>query len=407
MLLESIILFVLLILSGVFSGAETAFVSVTMVRARMLVDQKKKGAKLLQKLKENQRRVIITILIGNNLVNVGASAYAAVYLTRLFGDAGIGIATGIMTLLILTFGEILPKTYAVKHCGSISLTLAPFLYALEIILYPFIIIFEWATSIFFKSPEKSIVSERELKVMIDMGTEEDLLDKKQREIMQGVFLFDDIKAKDIMTPRVDVFALPENTVAKSILKKARIAGFSRIPIYKDTIDNITGYIHIIDLLDVKSKVTLKDLSNKIIFVSGEKIIQDVFIDFQKSRSHIAIVVDEYGGTAGIITLENILEEFVGDIKDENDKDRFYIKQVDSRNYLVSGDVAIADLNELLDIKLIEKTHYSTVSGYIQDKIRDLPQTGQIVYSKNKKIRFKIVKMKGQKVSVVRITKVYR
>jgi putative hemolysin len=404
MLIESIILIILLILSAIFSGAETAFVSVTMVKARMLVDQKKPAAKLLYKLKEDSRKVIITILIGNNLVNVGASAYAAVYLTRLFGDVGIGIATGVMTLLILTFGEIIPKTYSVKHSASIALSLSLPLYILQIIFYPIIIIFEGITTLFFKSPQRAIVSEKELKVMIDIGTEEELIDKKQREMLQSVFKLDDLKAKDIMTHRIEIFALSEDTLAIEILKKARNAGYSRIPIYRETIDTITGYVHIIDLLNVTPKTTLKEISNKIPFISGEKIIQEVFVEFQKTRGHIAVVVDEFGGTAGIITMENVLEEVVGDIKDENDKDRLYIKQIDSKNFLVSGDATIADINEQAHTKLPEREHYSTISGYIQDRLKDLPGPKQTIYSKNKKIRFRIEKMSGQKVTLVKMTK---
>lgn len=398
---EIIFLVILLSLSAFFSGIEIALVSITTVKVRTLLRLEKKGAKILEKLKENPKRMIITVLIGNNIVNVAASAFSAVVLTDALGNAGIGIATGAMTLLILTFGEILPKTYFAKYADKLALRYAHFIYGLQLLLFPFVIIFEHLSKLV--APDGTIaVTENEIKAMIEMGGEEDILHKKQTQLMKSVFEFDDTPVREIMTPRVDLFRLPEDTKIKDAIKKIKVCGHSRVLTYRENIDKVTGYFHIRDLLGVKPSIMLKTIALPAIFVSSEKIIQELFIEMQKSRYHMAVVVDEFGGTAGIVTMEDILEELVGEIMDENDEQELYIKKLDAKNYLVSGDVAIDDINETAGIKLREGSHYTTIGGYIQYKLKDLPKKGETVALKSLKI--KVVKMSNNKVDIVRITK---
>lgn len=394
------------VLSALFSGLETAFVSINPIKARALRDGKNKFGSILYNLKQKQRKVIIAILIGNNLVNIGSSAYATYLFTNAFGHAGVGIATGIMTFLILTFGEILPKTYFAKHATQISLMFAKFLQILIIILSPFIWFFERLADVCkISEVPTEVVSEKELQAMIDVGAEEAVLHKKQKQFMKSVFEFDDTKAKEIMTPRVDIFALEESDQISEKIKQIKIAGFSRIPVYKEHIDQITGYIHIRDLIGTKKKdLKAKDLSNKIQFISGEKIIQELFTELQKKRKHIAIVVDEHGGTDGVVTMEDILEELVGEIMDESDTDELYIKKLDKNNWSISGDATIDDINEELKIKLPENEHYPTISGYIQNKINDLPEKDEEIIDKRKKIKMKVTSVKNHTIESVKISK---
>lgn len=406
MYLEILILIGLLILSALFSGLETAFVAVNPIKARALRDGKRKNGKLLYSLKAKQRKIIIAILIGNNLVNIGSSSYATFIFTRAFGNAGVGIATGVMTFLILTFGEILPKTYFAKHAVSVALKFSPFLQLLTNILRPIIIFFEKLADLFkIDDIQTDTVSEKELQAMIDVGAEKDVLHKKQKQFMKSVFEFDDTKAKEIMTHRLDVFAIEENQKIEEIIKEIKVAGHSRIIVYKENIDQITGYFHIRDIIGIKKNgLKAKDIIDKILFISGEKIIQELFTLLQKKRSHIAVVVDEYGGTDGIVTMEDILEELVGEIMDESDADELYIKKIDKRNWLISGDASIDDINEQINIEIPENEHHPTMSGYIQSQINDLPEKNHEIIDKQIKIKIVVNSLKNHTIESVKLTK---
>ncbi len=399
MWMQGLILLVLLILSAFFSGIETALVSLSELKVRALKQQKKKGSEILAKLKENQRRLIITILLGNNVVNVGASAYSAVILTNMFGSVGVGIATGGMTLLILTFGEILPKTYFANHAEKMGLRFSRCIYVMQIVLFPIIILFEKLSERF--SPNiRNNITEHEMKAMIEMGAEDLVLHEKQEELMQSVFDFDDTVAREIMTPRVDVFALEENSKIKDVKKEINKMGYSRIPLYKDEVDNITGYFHIIDLLNANENHSLKTISKKVLHVSSEKIIQELFIEMQKKRRHIAVVVDEFGGTAGIITMEDIMEELVGEIFDENDEEDHIIKKIKKNTWLVDGDCDIDEINKELGLDLDTDSNYASINGYLQHKLKDLPEEGEKVNLK--KAILEIKKKNDRKIEKVLI-----
>ncbi|MGM5483328.1 MAG: hemolysin family protein [Nanobdellota archaeon] len=403
-----LMLIVLLVLSGVFSGLETAFLTLSHVKARSLYNQKQKNSEFLLKLKNNQRRLIITILIGNNLVNVASSSIATVVFTEAFGSAGIGVATGIMTLLILTFGEILPKTSFAKHSTKISLIASKYILFLEYLLLPVIFLFELLSN-FLKMDNKNpdIVTESEIETMIEMGAEKEVLHKKQKQMMKSVFQFDDIKVKEIMTPRTDVFSIQEDEIVKDIRKKLSNTCYSRVPVYSKDIDNIIGYLHIRDLIPSgnSSKKKAKDIYKKIIFVSGEKIIQELFSEFQKYRMQMAVVLDEFGGTAGIVTMEDILEEIVGEITDESDNEEYFFKRISKDSYLFDGDVNINDLNEALRIKIPENGHYSTLGGYIQYKLNDFPEIGQEIKDKKNRLAMSVQKIRHHKIDKVKIKKI--
>lgn len=403
---QLLLLFGLLSLSALFSGLETAFVAVSQIRARSFRDQKKKHGQLLYNLKQNQRRLIITVLIGNNLVNIGSSAYATLIFTQAFGNAGVGVATGVMTILILTFGEILPKTYFAKNADKIALRFARFMQVMQILLLPVVFVFEKISDAFkIEGDGKQIISENDIQAMVDVGTESEILHKTQRQLIHSVFEFDDTKVKEIITPRIDIFAVEENEKIRNIIRKVKKSGFARIPVYKDNIDKITGYFHIRDLLLISNKdATVREISHEIMFLSGEKIIQEAFAEFQKARKHIAVIVDEFGGTDGVVTMEDILEELVGEIHDEADAKAPDIKKINSTTYKVCGDTQIDDVNEKLDTNFPEDKEYNTMSGYIQYKLKDLPTQGQVITEKRRKLKIKITKMKDHKIEMVQISR---
>lgn len=396
-----IFLIVLLILSAFFSGIEIALVSVSRIKVRTFLALRKKGATTLSKLKSNPKRMIITVLIGNNIVNILASAYTAVLLEKAFGQAGIAYATGLMTLLILTFGEILPKTYFAKNADRLSLKFAKIIYIMELALLPFVVVFEYLSKLVAPGNEGG-VTEGEIKAAIEMGAEGSILHEKQKEFMKSVFEFDDIPVKDIMTPRVDMFALEENSKIKDIIKKVKFAGYSRIPIYKESLDKITGYFHIRDMLNIKGTIELKKISSNITYVSSEKIIQELFADMQRNANHIAIVVDEFGGTAGVVTMEDILEELVGEIQDEHDDDEIYIKKLNKNTFVVDGDVEIDEINSEIGLNLKSEGSYNTISGYIQYMMKDIPSKGETF--QNKKATFEILKNSSKKIDIIKIVK---
>ncbi|MFW6047513.1 MAG: hemolysin family protein, partial [Candidatus Woesearchaeota archaeon] len=316
----------------------------------------------------------------------------------------IGIATGIMTLLILTFGEILPKTSFAKHATKISLIASKYVLLLEFILFPVIYFFEKISDLLkVNNSNPDIVTESEIETMIEMGAEKEVLHKKQKQMMKSVFQFDDTKVKEIMTPRTEVFAVQEDEYFSDLKKKVKNTCYSRILVYKEDIDNIVGYLHIRDLLSEKKEhLTAKDINKKIMFVSGEKIIQELFSEFQNKRMQMAVVLDEFGGTAGIITMEDILEEIVGEITDESDQEEKFYKKLSQKSYLVDGDTNISDVNEALRLKIPENGHYSTLGGYIQYKLNNFPGKDQEIFDKKNKITMTVKKITNHRIEKVNI-----
>jgi len=404
MLFEIIFLSILLVLSALFSGLETAYVSISLVKARSFVERKLIGSKLMLKLKEDQKKLLITVLIGNNLVNVGASAYSAVVLTKIFGNAGIGIATAVMTLLILTFGEILPKTYFAKNAEKITLRFAPIILFLENLFLPLVWIFDKISTIV--TPDKEsieLITESEIKTIIEMGAEEEVIHKTQEELMQSVFKFDDTIAKEVMTPRVEIFAIEDTRKVGEVLKIIKEKGFSRIPLFNKSTDHLTGYVHIIDLLNAEKTTQLKKIANKIMFASSEKIIQELFLEMQKRRSHIVAIVDEFGGTAGIVTMEDILEELVGEIYDEQDGKNNNIKKIGKNTYIVKGDTEVTEINDKIKTSFKISENYSTIGGYLQKKFKNIPEEGEVY--ETTKFKLEVIKVSDKKIEKIKISKI--
>lgn len=368
-------------LSAFFSGLEVALVSLERAQLRRLVNDKRAGASSLAKLKSNPKRMLVTILLGVNLVNIGAAAVATDVATGAFGSLGLGIATGAMTFILLVFGDITPKAYCYAHAEMVSLRFARPLLVIQYILYPIVIFLELLTKGIFKTikiedkPKK--LSEAEVRAILDIGVEEQVLMKEEREMMKGVLEFHDTKVRAIMTPRNKMFVLDARMLLWDALPVINESGYSRIPIMEDTKDNIVGIVHSRDVLKaVETKTSymmLKDVARKPLFVSMEMGIYKLMKEFQGRHIHMAIVVDEHGSTEGLVSLEDIIEELVGEIADETDVEAQQIKKLDKQTVVTRGDVEIDDINEALNIRLPKDKDYSTLSGLLHHMLQRIPR----------------------------------
>ena len=325
--LDLAIMAVLLSFSAFFSSSETALVSLSKTRVNAIMEmEKSRAAEKLKYLKDHQDSTLIAILVGNNLVNVGASAFATNIALGIFGDAGIAIATGIMTLLLLTFGEITPKVFAVANAERLALFVATPLYYARWVLYPIVWCFK-KLSITVRSrmafaPKYPKITEEELLSLVDLGAKEGEVSKVEREFAINLFKFGDKTAKDVMVSREHVFAMPEDATIRDLIDEMQRLGktHTRVPIYEGDMDHITGKVYIKDLLDYVLRGdtgrTLKKMKRSIKFVLGNKRIDELFRELQEKRQHIAVVRDDRGLTMGVVTTEDIIEEVVGEIYDE-------------------------------------------------------------------------------------------
>ncbi len=352
-----------------------AFFSLSQIKIRKMVACKEKNAKLVAKLKSNPQRLLVTVLVGNNFVNIAAASLATVIAIEFFNSSIVGITTGIMTLIILVFGEITPKSISIRHNEKIARLSAKPLFIIEQIFSPLTWLFE---KLYPKGSLRTpIITEEELRIMASLGVEEGTVQAREVEIIKKVFQLNDITVEDAMTPRSKIYALKENSKLKNVKNKI-ISGFSRIPIYENNIDHITGILYKNDALVYLAKkdidITLKEIARGAIFIPGSKLIDELMREFQSKHIHMGVVVNEYGETVGIITLEDILEELVGEILDETDVSEELIKRVDKNTILAHGETEVKHINKFFNTVLDEK--YNTVSGLIEKKLGRIPKIGQ-------------------------------
>ncbi len=374
-------------LSAFFSGLEVALVSLERGQLRRLVNEKRSGAHSLAKLKSNPKRMLITILLGVNLANIGAAAVATDVAIEAFGSLGLGVATGIMTFILLVFGDITPKAYCYAHAERISLAFARIILVIQYLLYPLVVSLELITRGIFRAvkieerPKK--LSEAEVRAILDIGVEEQVLMKEEREMMKGVLEFHDTAVRAIMTPRNNMFVLGTRLLIWDALPLVNESGFSRIPIVEDNNkDNVVGIVHTRDVLRaLETKTTymmLKDIARKPLFVSKDMPISKLLREFQGRHIQLAIVVDEFGSTQGLVTLEDVIEELVGEITDEKDIERQLLRKIDKQTAVIQGDIEIDDVNEALNINLSKSRDYSTISGLLHEHLRRIPRQGDTV-----------------------------
>ena len=412
-------IFGLIILSAFFSGSETSLTSASKPRMHNLARTGKKNAKIFEELFKNKEMLICTILFANNLVNILASAIATKILIELTNNEGILYATIIMTLMILIFGELIPKTLALSKADQFALKIAPFMKILVYILYPLTITLNFiATSILkifgvnylnFKKEEVSEKREEELRGAIDLHGEDSSKDEKN--MLKSILDLDDITVGSIMIPRKDIFSLPSNIKYNELITKLNKSPHSRIPIWEKNPENIIGIFHIRKLIEIKTddpkNFNIKSLCQKPWFIPESTRLDNQLLEFKRRKEHFSIVVDEYGEFLGIVTLEDIIEEIVGEIDDEHDVLKVSkssaedIKSISSKSYLVKGNVTIRELNKELNTN-IPVMNASTVAGLVLYESRTIPKTGQVFSFFD--LKFKIVSKKNNQITLVKIFK---
>ncbi len=385
--IEIAALAVLIGFSGFFSGLEVALVGVRKSKVVQLFNEGKKGSKALHKLKMNPSWMMSSVNLGNNLVNVGASALATSLAIRLFGDDGLGIAVGIMTFVILVFGEITPKTYCNANSTKIALRYAPVLLAFSYAFYPVVKFFEIITRGVVKMTGSSYapppITEEEIKGVIDQGLEEKALERDEMELVHGALKFDDTVIRSVMTPRTKMFTLNSKMLLFEALPQINQMGHSRIPIYGDTSDDIVGFIHVRDVLKELEKdnkmTSLEKIARKPVFASQEKMVSALLKEMKGRKTHMAIVLDEHGGVEGLVTLEDLLEEIVGEIEDETDLTRHIgYEKIDQDTIITNGDIDIDTINEIFKTKVPEGDDYASLNGLLHERLQDIPQEGDKV-----------------------------
>ena len=406
-ILFSVILFViLLILSACASSSEVALVGINRARVNTLAESDKRGV-YLQRLKDRPNRFLVVILIVNNIVNTAAAALATAVFLRIFGDAGIAVATGVVTLFLLIFGEIGPKTYANTHLDKVSLFFAPPIYFLTWLLSPFFILAEKIGSLR-KKEEVPSVTEDEIKEWIDVGEMEGAIEEEEKEMLYSVLRFDETTVKEIMTPRPDVAMIEDTATLEEVAAYIKETGYSRLPVYHEVPDNIIGSVNFKDIFNAytgdKSKaVTVKSLMVDVYCVPESKMIDDLLREMQVRRLHMAIVLDEFGGFSGIVTFEDILEELVGDILDESDVDEVAdVTEISPSMYILNAQVRVEQLNERFELHLPEDaSNYETIGGLVFSKIGRIPRLGESITT-DEGVMLMVTKMRSRQILTIKM-----
>ena len=385
--IQAVTILILVLLSAFFSSAETSMTAANRIRIHSLAEQGNKRAIILEKIISNSGKMLSTILIGNNIVNIAASSLATTFTMKVFGSMYIGVATGVMTLLVLLFGEITPKTIATLKADDLALTYARPIYALMTVLTPVIyIVGKLANGILFllrvdPNAKKDTITEHELRSMVNVGQENGVIEREEKQMIYNVFDFGDSAAKDVMIPRIDMTFIDVESSYQELLDIFKEDMHTRFPVYEDNTDNVIGIINIKDLLlyPDNEQFSIRKILREPYFTYEYKRTTDLMLEMRKASVNLAIVLDEYGSTAGLVTLEDLLEEIVGEIRDEYDEDEEEpIREIQpGREYQVLGSAKLSDLNEVLGTKL-ESEDYDSVGGYIIEQLDCLPREGESV-----------------------------
>ena len=406
---QIISLVILLGFSAFFSSSETGLMTLSKIRLRHMVESEIKGAERVNKLLKNPSKLLGGILVGNNIANIGASALATSLAIKYWGDSGVGIATAVMTILVLIFGEITPKSLAAQNSEKIALKVARPISIITFILNPIIVVLIYITNAFIKilggepNKQKPFITEEELKTMVSVSHEEGVLEGEEKQMIYNVFEFGDSQAKDVMTPRTDMIVANIDSTYEELIKIFKQEQFSRIPIYQETIDNIIGVLYLKDLIFFENEIeefTIEKHMRIPYFTYEFKSTVDLFADMRLKRVPIAILLDEYGGTAGLVTIEDLVEEIVGDIDDEYDDDTDQIEVIKEDEFIVAGNTRINMVNEMIGLN-IESEDFDTIGGFVTGIHGRLPKTGETINyndtkfiiqntSKNRIVKLKII-----------------
>jgi magnesium and cobalt exporter, CNNM family len=374
MINQIIVLMVLLFLSGFFSSAETALFSISRTKARHLAKNNNRAFILIKQMKDDPHRLLSTVLIGNNVVNVGAAALATSITIHYFTNYAVGLATGVMTFLILVFGEVLPKSIATRNNVLIArMTIYP-IYWFSVLCYPILIFLNFIPKLTGKIKKTPTVTEEELMTFVEVVEEEGEIKEEEKELIHNIFEFDDTNASEIMTPRGDMFVIDADE--KPNFEKIIESGFTRIPVIEGDVDHVIGILNIKDLflhiITSGNEIDVRTIMTPPYFVPENKKLDKLLHQFKKRKHHLAIVVDEHGGVSGLITLEDALEEIVGEISDETDKEEPHIVKHKVKDWIVLGKSDIDEVNEIIGMEIPESKDYDTFSGYVLNTIGRIP-----------------------------------
>ena len=399
---------ILLFLSAFFSSAETALLGISPLRIRTLVEEGNKRAVTLEKVVHNKSKMLSAILIGNNVVNLSSSSLITTFVIRKLGNAYVGAATGILTLLILIFGEISPKTMATLKAEAMALRFAGIISVLMKILTPVIFIVNLLARGFLRlmhvdpDAKTETITENELRTIVDVSHEEGVIESEERKMINNVVDFGDAQARDIMVPRINMVFASEDATYDELLEIYRECMFTRIPVYRDTTDNVIGIINMKDLLFYRKETPfqVQNYLREAYFTYEFKKTSELFMEMRQNSVSIAIVLDEYGATAGLVTLEDLLEEIVGEIRDEYDEDELQsLQKIGDLEYRVEGSMKLEDINEALELTLYSED-YDSVGGLIIGELDHLPEAGESVVTQG--IRFVVEAMDKNRIEWVRM-----
>ena len=402
-----IIIVVCVLLSAYFSATETAFSTFNRIRVKNMAEKGNKKAALALRLSDNYDSLISAILIGNNIVNILASAMATLLFAKLIinQDLAATVSTAVLTVVILVFGEISPKTIAKYNPESFVLFSAPIINFVRVILFPFIIIFNgWQKLLakLFKKNEDQCMTEEELISIIKEAEEEGDIDKEESDLIKSAIEFGDLEVGDIFTPRIDITALPVGADKETVAKTFSESGYSRLPVYDGDIDNVVGILYYKDFYTVayKTNVALEEIIKPVIYVAKTQPVNELMKELQEKQLHMAVVTDEFGSTAGIVTLEDILEEIVGEIWDEHDEIIEEIKEVGENEYVVSGKANTEKLFDELDIDLGDEIDAVTVGGWAMEVLGKIPEVGDTFEEHG--VAVEVLEMDGRRVESVHV-----
>ena len=405
-----ILLFVIcIILTAFFSSSEVALIGITRAKVRTLDNEERVGSHALATLKESPEHLLITILIGNTIVTISAASIATSVAINLFGEIGVGIATGFVVVVLLVFGEIGPKIYATRAPDSFVLAVAPIILILSKIFTPIIWLVERVSPTLRTGKEvaEPAVTEEEIKEWIDVGKEEGTIEQGEQDMLYSVLEFGDTTAREIMTPRIDVTVIEDTISFEEAIRIFSETGFSRIPVYHDQIDNITGILNVKDVFSAmvtrRKESFIGEIMYDPMFVPETKKIDDLLKDLQVNRVQMAIIIDEYSSFVGIVTVEDILEEIVGDIMDEHDKEEPDVQKLAEGVYVVDAQMWIEDINEQMDIRLPLSESYETIGGLIIDRLGHLPQhPGEKAEIEPAHVTLVVMQMHGRRIVKVKV-----
>ncbi|MCI6692324.1 MAG: hemolysin family protein [Clostridium sp.] len=406
---QIILLIILLIMSGFFSMSETALMALSKIRIRHMVDEGVRGSKLVEKLSQDPSKLLGAILIGNNIVNIGASALATSIAVKLIGPSGVGVVTVAMTILVLIFGEITPKSIAKQNSEKVSLFVSKPIGIIVKVFNPLVIVFTSISSVFIRilggdpKATEPFITEEELRTMVGVSEEEGVLEDVEKEMIFNVFEFADSQVKDVMVQRVDIVAVDVHSTYEEVISIIKAEQFSRLPVYNENIDDVIGILNVKDLImasECKDNFKVSDYMREPYYTFEFKKIAELFKEMKKTRNHMAVVLDEYGGNVGIVTIEDLIEEVVGEIEDEYDDDRDSdIIVVKEDEYIVDGSARLDYIGDLIGVTM-ESEEFDSIGGLVIGELGRFPEQNEEVKINN--IKFIVEDIDKNRIKKVRI-----